>query len=70
MGHGGSVAVGCGPRGADAGGKVPALALTAFARAEDRELALRTGFDDYITKPIDSTGLVQAVAGLAGRGVR
>jgi signal transduction histidine kinase len=57
-------------RGAHAGGKVPALALTAFARAEDRELALRTGFDDYITKPIDSTDLVQAVAGLAGRGVR
>ncbi len=33
------------------GGKVPALALTAYARAEDRELALRTGFDGYITKP-------------------
>jgi signal transduction histidine kinase len=50
------------------GGKVPALALTAFARAEDRELALRTGFDDYITKPVDSADLIQAVAGLAGRG--
>jgi signal transduction histidine kinase len=52
------------------GGKVPALALTAYARAEDRELALRTGFDDYITKPIDSADLVQAVADLAGRGGR
>ena len=54
-------------RGADAGGKVRALALTAFARAEDRAQSLLAGFDDYITKPVESADLIQAVAALSGR---
>ena len=33
------------------GGEVPSLALSAFAREEDRRAALAVGFDDYLTKP-------------------
>jgi CheY-like chemotaxis protein len=41
---------------------VPALALTAYARATDRERALGAGFQDHIIKPIDPFRLVQIVA--------
>ena len=41
---------------------VPALALTAYARATDRERALGAGFQDHIVKPIDPFRLVQIVA--------
>jgi len=34
------------------GSQVPVVALTAFAMSEDRELALRNGFDGYLSKPI------------------
>jgi two-component system, chemotaxis family, CheB/CheR fusion protein len=37
---------------------VPALALTAFARREDRERALAAGFDEHLTKPVDAERLV------------
>jgi PAS domain S-box-containing protein len=47
------------------GGKVPAIALTAYARSEDRMQALKAGFQLYLPKPIDSTGLVLAIARLA-----
>jgi PAS domain S-box-containing protein len=46
---------------------VPAIAVTASARLEDRERALRAGFDDYIAKPVEPVGLVGAVARLAGK---
>jgi len=47
---------------------IPALALTAFARAEDQELALRSGFQRHLGKPVDSLALVTACADLlAGR---
>jgi signal transduction histidine kinase len=49
------------------GGKVPAAALTAFAFPEDKEQALRAGFDDFLAKPIAPWELVEAVAKLAGR---
>lgn len=44
---------------------IPAAALTAFARDEDRQEALRAGFQMHLTKPIDAASLVSAVASLA-----
>lgn len=52
---------------AESGGKVRAAALTAFAFPEDREQALRAGFDEFLAKPIAPWELVEAVARLAGR---
>jgi signal transduction histidine kinase len=45
-------------------GTVPALALTAFARAEDRQRALAAGFRRHLAKPIEPARLVAAVAAL------
>ncbi len=49
---------------------VPAIALTAFTRAEDRERALRAGFDGFLQKPVNAQQLVSNVASLwrTGRG--
>jgi len=41
---------------------VPAAALTAFAREEDRQLALRAGFQLHLVKPVDADSLIAAVA--------
>jgi PAS domain S-box-containing protein len=49
------------------GGSTPAIALTAYARAEDRVKALRSGFQMHIAKPVDASELIVAVANLAGR---
>ncbi|HEX7664006.1 MAG TPA: response regulator, partial [Polyangiaceae bacterium] len=49
------------------GGKVPALALTAFAGLADRTRALSSGFNMYVTKPVNPSELVLSVASLAGR---
>jgi PAS domain S-box-containing protein len=46
---------------------LPAAALTAYARSEDRVKALRAGFQIHLAKPIDPTELVTAVAALAKR---
>jgi CheY-like chemotaxis protein len=43
---------------------VPAAALTAFARDEDRRQALQAGFQLHLSKPIDAASLVAAVATL------
>ena len=45
-------------------GTVPALALTAFARAEDRQRALAAGFQRHMPKPIEPAKLVAAIAAL------
>jgi signal transduction histidine kinase len=47
--------------------RVPALALTAYARSEDRQKALEAGFDEHTPKPVDPAALVSAVARVAGR---
>jgi signal transduction histidine kinase/CheY-like chemotaxis protein len=49
------------------GGDIPAAALTAYARAEDRMRVLRSGFQFHLPKPVDSAELVTVVASLAGR---
>ncbi len=50
------------------GGQIPALALTAYAREEDRLRALEAGFQMHASKPIEPTELVAAVATLASGG--
>jgi len=44
---------------------IPAAALTAYARSEDRARALRSGFGLHLAKPIDPAELVAAVGALA-----
>lgn len=46
--------------------QVPAIALTAYVRVEDRTQALLAGFNIFIPKPIELNELVNAVASLAG----
>ena len=52
---------------AERGGEIPAAALTAYARAEDRMRVLRSGFQFHLPKPVDSAELIMVVASLAGR---
>jgi CheY-like chemotaxis protein len=42
-----------------------ALAVTAFARPEDRQLALDSGFDEHLPKPVDPDKLIELAAKLA-----
>jgi PAS domain S-box-containing protein len=51
--------------GPEEGGHVRALALTAYARSEDRALALEAGFHTHIAKPVDPLELTALIAGLA-----
>ncbi len=44
------------------GGRIPAIALTAFARSEDRTRALLAGYQAHLAKPIESAELVATVA--------
>jgi CheY-like chemotaxis protein len=53
--------------GVDQGSRIPAIALTAFARSEDRTRALRAGFLVHVAKPVDPSELVATVAAVAGR---
>ena len=46
---------------------IPAAALTAYARSEDRATALRKGFQLHLAKPIDPAELMASVAALAKR---
>jgi signal transduction histidine kinase len=50
---------------ADRGGSTPAIALTAYAREEDRLRALRAGFNLHLTKPVDPAEFISAVARLS-----
>jgi PAS domain S-box-containing protein len=49
------------------GGAVPAIALTAYARAEDRVKALQSGFQMHVAKPVEAAELIATAANLAGR---
>ncbi len=46
------------------GGRIPAIALTAYARVEDRVRALNAGFQAHVPKPVESVELVAIVANL------
>ena len=52
---------------AERGGRTPAIALTAFARSEDRTRALLAGYQVHVAKPIEPAELLATVASLAGR---
>jgi PAS domain S-box-containing protein len=46
--------------------RIPAAALTAYARSEDRVRAIRSGFQIHLAKPIDPSVLLDAIARLVG----
>ena len=50
-----------------AGGDIPAIALTAYTRDEDRARALAAGFQMHIAKPIEPDELVKSIATLTGQ---
>jgi two-component system CheB/CheR fusion protein len=54
-------------RALDNGSRLPALAVTAFARPEDRSHVLGAGFDEHLPKPVDPDRLVELAARLASR---
>jgi PAS domain S-box-containing protein len=46
---------------------IPAVAITAYAREEDRERALSAGYQEYLAKPVEPLELIAILAKLAGR---
>ena len=48
---------------------LPAIALTAYARWEDRTRAIRSGFQNHLAKPVEPAELLAVVSGLARRGI-
>ncbi len=52
----------------EGGGRVPAIALTAYARVEDRMHALRSGYQMHVPKPVEMAELVAVAASLVQRG--
>ena len=50
------------------GGRIPAVALTAYARSEDRMRALRAGFQIHVSKPVLPAELVAVVSSQVRRG--
>ncbi|MDQ1557157.1 MAG: hypothetical protein QOD32_217 [Pyrinomonadaceae bacterium] len=53
-------------RSPEEGGRIPAVALTAYAQEEDRMRALLAGFQVHVAKPINPQEFVAVVVGLAG----
>jgi signal transduction histidine kinase/CheY-like chemotaxis protein len=53
----------------DQGGLTPAIAVTAYARSEERARAEEAGFSSYIVKPVDGADLIATVAATVGRAV-
>ncbi len=47
------------------GGEIPAIALTAYARVDDYQRVISSGYQRHVTKPLDPEELVQAVVALA-----
>ena len=51
----------------ESGGRTPAVALTAYARVEDRLHALSAGYNMHVPKPVEPTELALVIASLLGR---
>lgn len=51
-------------RSPERGGCIPAIALTAYAREEDRQQALSVGFQKHLSKPIEPSKLITAIASI------
>jgi signal transduction histidine kinase/ActR/RegA family two-component response regulator len=51
----------------ESGGRIPAVALTAYARTEDRRAALLAGFQCHVAKPVELAELIAVIANLTGR---
>jgi CheY-like chemotaxis protein len=49
-------------RGAESGGRIPAVALTAHSMVQDRLMSLRAGFQSHVPKPVIPEELVEVVA--------
>jgi CheY-like chemotaxis protein len=47
--------------------RLPAVALTAYARVQDRMQAIMAGFSTHVAKPVEANELITVVASLAGR---
>ncbi|OYD97839.1 hybrid sensor histidine kinase/response regulator [Nostoc sp. 'Peltigera membranacea cyanobiont' 210A] len=52
---------------AQRGGRMPAVALTAYARSDDRKQALLAGFQMHLPKPVEAAELATVIASLTGR---
>jgi CheY-like chemotaxis protein len=54
----------------ESGGRIPAIALTAYSRASDRIRALEVGFQMHVPKPVEPAELMMVIASLTGRSVK
>ena len=55
---------------AEAGGQIPAVALTAYASLADRDQALAAGFTSHVLKPVEPKELAAAISGvIPSRGI-
>ncbi|MBD2309004.1 PAS domain-containing protein [Chroococcidiopsis sp. FACHB-1243] len=52
---------------AEAGGRIPAVAITAYVSDRERQMSIDAGFQIHMTKPVDQTQLIRVVANLTGR---
>jgi signal transduction histidine kinase/ActR/RegA family two-component response regulator len=52
---------------AESGGRIPAVALTAYATAQDRLRVLRSGYQMHVAKPVELSELTAIVSSVAGR---
>ena len=50
-------------RSAEEGGKIPAIALTGYAAAQEAERALSAGYQSHLSKPIEPSRLIRVIAG-------
>ena len=55
---------------AESGKHIPAVALTAYVRVEDRARALSAGFDMFVPKPVEPSELIEAITSLIEPGLK